>query len=86
MVRAWVFFAAMSVHSIFDGLAIGSETQPTQFVMFVIAIVIHKFFDGFVVGVALYLGRLSRWHTFAGILFCASMTPIGMTSLQISNT
>jgi zinc transporter 1/2/3 len=57
---------------------VGSETETKQFVAFVIAIISHKFFDGFVVGVSLYLGRLPFWHTAAGLVFCAAMTPLGI--------
>jgi zinc transporter 1/2/3 len=78
VIRAWVFCFALSLHSLFDGLSVGSETETKQFIAFVIAIVSHKFFDGFVVGVSMYLGRLPFWHTAAGLVFCAAMTPLGI--------
>jgi len=37
--RAWVFFIALSFHSVFDGLSLGSETNPAGFYSTLIAVV-----------------------------------------------
>lgn len=42
--------AAISIHSIFSGLALGVASDPSIFWSVFIAIVAHKVFDGFVVG------------------------------------
>ncbi len=45
ILRAWVFFLALSVHSIFDGLAVGVASSMVDFVSITVAVVAHKAFD-----------------------------------------
>ncbi len=42
VLRAWVFFAALSLHGFFDGLSLGSETDEAGFIGVTIAVVSHK--------------------------------------------
>jgi zinc transporter ZupT len=75
---AYIFLIALSVHSIFDGLAVGSETDPNGFFGLMIAVVIHKLLDGFALGVPIFYARFSKLQTFLALAFCASMTPLGI--------
>ena len=43
--RAWVFFFVLSVHSIFDGLAVGVASSVEDFASVTVAVVAHKAFD-----------------------------------------
>jgi zinc transporter 1/2/3 len=75
---AYIFLLALSVHSIFDGLAVGSENSSDGFFGLMIAVVIHKLLDGFALGVPIYYARFSTVQTFLALSFCAAMTPVGI--------
>jgi zinc transporter ZupT len=78
LLRAWVFFAALSVHGIFDGLSVGSETDAGGFTSTTIAVVSHKLFDGLSLGCALYPAGLPLSQRLVLLLFCAATTPLGI--------
>jgi len=42
---AWVFFFALSLHSVFDGLGVGVATEISEFASVTVAVVSHKVFD-----------------------------------------
>jgi zinc transporter ZupT len=75
---AYIFLAALSVHSVFDGLAVGSETETQGFVGLMIAVSIHKLLDGFALGVPIFYAKFSKLQTLFALSFCASMTPLGI--------
>eukprot|EP00475_Leptophrys_vorax_P013233 TRINITY_DN1958_c0_g1_i1.p1 TRINITY_DN1958_c0_g1~~TRINITY_DN1958_c0_g1_i1.p1 ORF type:complete len:369 (-),score=101.40 TRINITY_DN1958_c0_g1_i1:59-1165(-) len=75
---AYIFLAAMSVHSIFDGLAVGSENSSNGFLGLMVAIVIHKMLDGFALGVPIFYAKFTKLQTFLALTFCAMMTPLGI--------
>eukprot|EP00475_Leptophrys_vorax_P000723 TRINITY_DN10401_c0_g1_i1.p1 TRINITY_DN10401_c0_g1~~TRINITY_DN10401_c0_g1_i1.p1 ORF type:complete len:392 (+),score=96.23 TRINITY_DN10401_c0_g1_i1:128-1303(+) len=75
---AYIFLVALSVHSIFDGLAVGAENSSQGFFGLMIAVVIHKLLDGFALGVPIYYARFSKLQTFLALSFCAAMTPMGI--------
>ena len=77
VMKAWVLVVAMAVHSVMDGLSVGSEYQTHALTAFIIAVVSHKFFDGFVVGVTVYFAKLPLVHTAGALIFSAAMTPVG---------
>jgi len=45
MFRAWVFFFALSLHSVFDGLSVGVTKESSEFISTTVAVVSHKVFD-----------------------------------------
>jgi zinc transporter 1/2/3 len=77
-VRAWVFIAALSLHSVFDGLSIGSEKSVRGFTSMVIAVLAHKAFDGIAAGAAVYPAQLSMLHSIMLLAMCALATPLGI--------
>jgi len=77
-VQAWIFFVALSLHSIFDGLGIGAETNLKGFYSLLVAVLGHKLLDGFALGVPLYFANLPKWQTYFALIFCACMTPLGI--------
>jgi zinc transporter 1/2/3 len=84
--RRTCFFLALSVHSVFDGLSIGSEGTVKGFYSLLFAVVGHKLLDGFALGVPLYFAKLPKGHTIFALVFCALMTPIGIVIGKAATT
>lgn len=79
VVQAYIFFIALSLHAITDGLSIGAgEEGSTGFYGILIAVIAHKALDGFALGVPLFYAKLPKLHTIFLILFCCAMTPLGI--------
>eukprot|EP01012_Entosiphon_sulcatum_P004829 TRINITY_DN11_c0_g1_i2.p1 TRINITY_DN11_c0_g1~~TRINITY_DN11_c0_g1_i2.p1 ORF type:complete len:347 (-),score=46.45 TRINITY_DN11_c0_g1_i2:172-1212(-) len=78
MMDAYLFFIALSIHSIFDGLSVGAEQDLHGFYALLIALVTHKALDGFALGVPMFYARLPRFQTLFALIFCAAMTPLGI--------
>jgi len=78
VVRAWIFFLALSLHGVFDGLSVGSEDNVAGFTSTVVAVVSHKLFDGLSLGCALFPANLPRAHRWALLVICAATTPLGI--------
>ena len=75
--QAWIFFGALSLHSIIDGMSLGATSELSEFYPLMIAMIIHKGLDGFALGVPLFYAKLPTIHTVLAILFCCMMTPLG---------
>jgi zinc transporter 1/2/3 len=75
---AYVFLTALSIHSVFDGLGIGAETNPTLFHNLLVPVIIHKLLDGFALGIPIYLADFSKKKAWLSLAFCAAMTPLGI--------
>lgn len=78
VMKAWVFFVALSIHSVMDGLSLGAEVDLKRFYAILIAVLAHKAFDGIALGVPVYLAQMPPLQTWASLLFCAFMTPLGI--------
>ena len=76
--RAYVFFFALSIHGIFEGLALGAATTLDSFIGLLIAITAHKMLDGFSLGVPIYNAHFKWWHSLILLILCAAMTPLGI--------
>jgi zinc transporter ZupT len=76
--RAWVFFIALSIHSIMDGLSLGAKKDLKSFYAVLVAVLAHKAFDGIALGVPVYLAQMSPLATWGTLLVCAFMTPLGI--------
>lgn len=77
-VRAYVFFAALSLHGVFDGLSVGSEDQAASFTSTAVAVLSHKLFDGLALGCALFPLGLAAAHRWVLLVACALTTPLGI--------
>lgn len=76
--RAYVLLVAMSIHSIFAGIAFGiSDSGRETFDMF-IAMISHKWSEALTVGVSLITSRISSNRSFYMILFFSFITPFGI--------
>ena len=78
ILRVWVFFFALSLHGVFDGLSVGSETSSSGFTSIVLAVMSHKLFDGLALGCAIYPAKFSPWHRWLILAVCAATTPLGI--------
>lgn len=78
VLRAWVFFIALSLHAIFDGLSLGSSQDLEGFYSILAAVVSHKIFDGLALGVPVYLADMSRLQSNFALISCAAATPLGI--------
>jgi zinc transporter ZupT len=76
--RAFVFFFAMSIHSIMDGLSMGTKQDLKSFYAVLVAVLAHKAFDGIALGVPVYLAQMGPLATWGSLLVCAFMTPLGI--------
>jgi len=75
--QAYIFFVALSIHSVFDGLSIGSATTMDGFYALLGAVVGHKALDGFALGVPVFFADLPLFHMWFALIFTALMTPMG---------
>jgi zinc transporter ZupT len=80
VLRAWVFFTALSLHGVFDGMSVASEEDPEGFISTLIAVLSHKAFDGIALGVAIYpaSGHLPAYQKWLLLIVSALSTPVGI--------
>lgn len=78
LVRAYVFFGALSLHGVFDGLSVGSEDSAASFTSTAGAVLSHKMFDGLALGCALHPLGLPTVHRWVLLVACALTTPAGI--------
>jgi len=58
--RAWIFLAALSVHSVLEGLGIGAEDQKDAFYSVLLAVIAHKCLEAFALGLSVYYANFSQ--------------------------
>jgi zinc transporter 1/2/3 len=78
LLRAWVFFVALSLHGVFDGLSVGSENEIQGFTSTVVAVVSHKLFDGLSLGCAIFPADIPALHRWILLSVSAATTPLGI--------
>lgn len=76
---AWLFFFALSFHSIFDGLSVGAEKDYNKLGALLAAVLSHKALDGLAVGLPIFMANWPVWHSLLALAFCAGMTPLGIS-------
>ncbi|XP_039265412.2 zinc transporter ZIP1-like [Styela clava] len=78
--RMYVLVVTLSLHSIFEGLAIGLQKEISTLIQLLIAICVHKAVLSFGIGLPLFetLGRVGKLHTamICSIIFCTA-SPLG---------
>lgn len=78
VMRAWLFFVALSLHGIFDGLSVASENDPSGFTATLVAVLSHKLFDGLAVGVAVFPAGLPALQVWLILIVSSLSTPLGI--------
>ncbi|KAL4624303.1 zinc transporter ZIP1-like [Arapaima gigas] len=76
--RAFMLFLSLSLHSVFEGLAIGLQTTDSKVVEICIAIVIHKSIIMFSLSVKLVQSAVRPRWLFAYLTVFALMSPLGI--------
>lgn len=76
--RGLLIVLALSVHELFEGMALGLSTSTTSVWLFLGAIASHKLVLAFCVGIELLVAKTSRTLTFSYILLFSVVSPIGI--------
>uniref|UniRef100_A0A914P7D2 Uncharacterized protein n=1 Tax=Panagrolaimus davidi TaxID=227884 RepID=A0A914P7D2_9BILA len=69
---------ALSVHSIFEGIALGAQKELNGFMKFLLSVMIHEVLCSFAYGVSLSKQRIPLKKAFGSILFLSFSLPIGI--------
>lgn len=59
-----ILLSALSIHSIFEGMAIGVSSNPTEVTSTCVAVLAHKAFAGFALGSAMVASQMDERHFF----------------------
>lgn len=76
--RALMLMVALSLHSIFEGLAVGLQHKTEEVVSIFAALLVHKSILSFCLGMNLVQSRLSYAGVVRSILFFALTAPVGI--------
>ncbi|XP_002740474.1 zinc transporter ZIP1-like [Saccoglossus kowalevskii] len=76
--RSYVLILALSLHSVFEGLAVGLQKDNEAVMEIFTALILHKCILAFSLGMNLVQSRLSRGAFFRGLFCFAIMAPIGI--------
>lgn len=76
--RAFVLVFSLSLHSVFEGLAVGLLEDGREVLEVCLALLIHKSVVSFSLSVALSGGRLRRAAACGCLLMFAAMSPLGV--------
>ncbi|VDI22051.1 solute carrier family 39 (zinc transporter), member 1/2/3 [Mytilus galloprovincialis] len=76
--RSILLLVALSLHSIFEGIAVGLQKQTTDVLEVFIGLSIHKVVLAFSLGMALTQSKLTFWAQIRSIVTFALASPIGM--------
>jgi zinc transporter 1/2/3 len=69
---------AIGIHAIFEGLAIGIETEPVKALSIALAVVCHKWAEGLTLGLAFKKAGVDIKTSTIMILIQAIMNPVGV--------
>ncbi|KAE8741266.1 hypothetical protein FOCC_FOCC013188 [Frankliniella occidentalis] len=76
--RSVLLTAALSLHSVFEGLAIGLQPDVDSVMQFLLAVGLHKAVIAFGLGLNLAQSRLSLWSCIRSNLIFSVASPIGI--------
>lgn len=76
--RAMVMLLALSLHSIFEGIAIGLQKTNVQVLEIFAPIIIHKLVIAFSLGMRLVSSSLALWAVYLSVLIFSLTAPIGI--------
>uniref|UniRef100_A0AC34GT72 Uncharacterized protein n=1 Tax=Panagrolaimus sp. ES5 TaxID=591445 RepID=A0AC34GT72_9BILA len=69
---------ALSVHSIFEGIALGAQQELNGFMKFLLSVMVHEVLCSFAYGVSLSKQRIPLKKALGSILFLSFSLPIGI--------
>ncbi|KAK3098909.1 hypothetical protein FSP39_024229 [Pinctada imbricata] len=76
--RSVLLLMALSLHSLFEGLAVGLQKEKSQVIGIFAALVLHKSILSFSLGMNLVQSQLSRGATLRSVLLFSLSAPIGL--------
>lgn len=76
--RGLLIVLALSVHELFEGLAVGLESSASNVWYLFGAVAAHKLVLAFCVGVELIVARTHKWLAFAYVLTFSVVSPLGI--------
>ncbi|XP_055585635.1 zinc transporter ZIP1 isoform X1 [Uranotaenia lowii] len=76
--RGLLIVLALSVHELFEGLAVGLESSPSTVWYMFGAVAAHKYVIAFCVGVELIVARTKFWMAITYIFIYSVVSPIGI--------
>lgn len=77
-IRGLLIVLALSIHELFEGLAVGLESSSSRVWYMFAAVSAHKLVIAFCVGVELVSARTKPWLSFIYTLTFAAVSPIGI--------
>ena len=78
MIRSFILLAALSLHSVFEGLAVGLQPNSHQVLQIFLALVLHKCILAFSLGLNLVQSKLSFPAIVKSNLTFCIMSPLGI--------
>jgi len=78
IVTALVFVVALSIHSVFEGLGLGSEQDQHGLTALILAIVAHKLLEAFALGLSVFYAKFKWWQNLILLVIYATSTPVGV--------
>lgn len=78
ILRSLLLVFALSLHSVFEGLAIGLQSSIENVIRIFLAVLIHKSIIAFTLGLNLSHSKLERYSAIKGIVFFAFTSPVGI--------
>jgi len=73
-----LLLVALSIHSIFEGIALGAQKEFVDFMKFLFSVMIHEVLCSFAYGVSLSKQKIPLKKAFGSILFLSFSLPLGL--------
>ncbi|KAI6172072.1 Nfi-1 [Aphelenchoides besseyi] len=84
--QSLVLLFALSIHSIFEGIALGAQSADSSFFKFLVSIMLHEVLCSFAFGVNLANSGISKLHGVFYILFLSFTLPFGIGIMGLLST
>lgn len=75
----YVLMCALSIHGLFEGIALGIQVQPKMVFFLGVAIVSHKWAESFTLGISFFKTNTSNETYIKLIVMFSLFTPLGIT-------
>jgi len=74
----YILLTALSIHGLFEGIALGLQKKPKDALFLAIAIISHKWAESFTLGLSFFKSKLENSTYIKLILMFSLFTPIGI--------
>lgn len=78
LLASMILLFALSIHSLFDGLAIGISSNPYELISITVAVLAHKGFAGYALGSSMVASEMNERHHYALVFVFSSCSVIGI--------